>query len=925
MLNQTHKTMIRNSSILAVSCVTALLFSACTKSPEDIIEELVEVESDVDRRSSLSHFKNIFSSVETGGLTQEDLNSGLRYSIEFNYPEFALFFIEKGADINGSVFYANGDVKFDTTMLGFASRLNKIEFVRMLIEKGASVDFVLFPGDQTPLMQLASLEATASASSYEEVFKYLLEKGANVAVQDKNGKKLLFLLLENRNFNLAKLALAHGAKIETRTPDGGSLIVYASERDDKEMIDFLLDGGADINEICKNTNPLFSVLQRGDGTEFAEYLVTKGANVDCGNMLMTFLESNRIDAVKFLLAHGANVNLKPDKGTKKSAWETVLTSKNLDLISLFLEYKADPNLILSNGQTALDFLIDQGLYGAAKALINAGADTSNFVRIEVCDIPMEDFCMGKFEITQKQYKSIMGKMPQGIKKYSDDLPVYEISLDEANMFCEKLTAVAHLLDWIPQDYIYALPSDYQWSCAFGINNEQYASVPRYVNEHPLRNRPGAWTKDSSGNRVHAVGGTREGLYGLHDMLGNVWEWTSEGNARGGSFSSDYAAPRERKRVRGEKFNDLGFRVALVPKITRAIRGKDKREFLSMSGELSRPDMIVDGESLLIHAIRSVDWHDGQDIGLSVKILQKLIEKGADPNAKNNWGLPAIVFATGPSIKSLSGGERSPHGCALEFAQALLDAGVNVNDAFQGITPLTLAVNLNDYELAEFLLKKGADKKFMPKTNSSEDTRRIAPFPWDNIRVFSTRKGRGMRLVVDDGFGGIYKGTSCFISEDEIHKLTFDDKGMGRSDTGVAALMPHKDRDVYYLFVWKDWESYDKTPFSLEREYFLGRVPMDTYAVNGYGASHKIAFGLKKQLGSFIIKGANARRKKTLPLFFEKGIRITRCPYSSPESMVAHLKGFTVSYPYDGGRRWCENRESEHPFVVLKRSERVRDF
>lgn len=871
--------MIKNSSILAISCITALLFSACTKSPEDIIEERVKVELDVSKRSSLSHFKNIFSLIEMGStLSQEDLNNGLRYSIEFNYPEFALFFIERGADINGSVFYADGKVKFDTTMLGFASRLNQIEFVRMLLEKGANIDSVLFPGEQTPLMQLASIEKKDADSQYEEVFKYLLEKGASVTSQDKNGKTLLFLLLENRNLNLAKLALAHGAKIETRTPNGKSLLVYASERADKEMVDFLLNEGSDINEICKNTNPLFSVLQRGDRSEFAEYLVKKGANIDCGNMLMTFSKSNRIDAVKFLLEHGADVNL-------GSAWETVLTSKNADLISLFLKYNADPNLVLSNGQRALDFSIEQGLDNVAKDLINAGADTSNFVRIDVCEIPMEDFSIGKFEVTQKQYKSIMGKIPKGIK-YSDNDPVVNVSWSESNEFCKKLTKIAHLLNWIPQDWIYTLPSDYQWSCACGI----FRNDEKYIMEQI------AWYGKNSGNRIHEVGKKNKGTYGTYDQAGNVWEWTFEKKARGGSFACQTVSFLKTESYRDSFISrDLGFRIALVPEITNSVRQKKRDEFLSKIEKLKNPNTTIDGESLLIHAICSIGWSDGLDNEYSIKILEALIKKGYNPNIKDKLGMPAIVLATGPSFmfKPLSRFERVSNECAFDFARILLNAGADVNSNFQGVSPLTLAVNLQDVELAEFLLKNGADKKFIPKTNSCEDTRKIAPPPWELIRIFSKGHRGNVTVSVDDGSGDIYEGTFCSIPCEN-----FRDHGNHFTLSNIDC------RHVFYLIVWKNHDS--RRTFSLERERFLGRLPMDVSRY--YGDEYYVIFDIKDQLSPSIVGEARARGQNTIASLLTDGC-------SEIVEDTSHI---------EQGTRLIK-RNVKYPFVILHKIEHARNW
>jgi sulfatase modifying factor 1 len=62
---------------------------------------------------------------------------------------------------------------------------------------------------------------------------------------------------------------------------------------------------------------------------------------------------------------------------------------------------------------------------------------------------------------------------------------------------------------------YRLPTDaeWQWACKAGTPGYRYGPIDDI-----------AWFAGNSGGRAHAVGGKSPNQWGLHDMLGNVWEW-----------------------------------------------------------------------------------------------------------------------------------------------------------------------------------------------------------------------------------------------------------------------------------------------------------------------------------------------------------------------------------------------------------------
>ena len=71
------------------------------------------------------------------------------------------------------------------------------------------------------------------------------------------------------------------------------------------------------------------------------------------------------------------------------------------------------------------------------------------------------FYIGKYEITQGQYKAIMGNNPSITT--GDKLPVHNINWLDAQKFCQKLNELTK--DKRPANYDFALPSEEQWEYA----------------------------------------------------------------------------------------------------------------------------------------------------------------------------------------------------------------------------------------------------------------------------------------------------------------------------------------------------------------------------------------------------------------------------------------------------------------------------
>src|SRR5262245_10361494 len=137
-----------------------------------------------------------------------------------------------------------------------------------------------------------------------------------------------------------------------------------------------------------------------------------------------------------------------------------------------------------------------------------------------------DFWMGKFELTQAQWRAVMGTNPSHFK--GDDLPVESVSWEDAKEFCRRLNAKLGFSEVEG----YRLPSDAEWEYAaragskteFAFGDTISPEIVNYDGNYPYDGAPkGAYRQETV-----AVG--RLGVanaWGLFDLHGNVWEWCED--------------------------------------------------------------------------------------------------------------------------------------------------------------------------------------------------------------------------------------------------------------------------------------------------------------------------------------------------------------------------------------------------------------
>jgi formylglycine-generating enzyme required for sulfatase activity len=125
--------------------------------------------------------------------------------------------------------------------------------------------------------------------------------------------------------------------------------------------------------------------------------------------------------------------------------------------------------------------------------------------------------IGKYEVTQAQWKRMMGKNPsrfQGasVKSSTDRYPVDNVSWTDAQEFIRKLNA-------LDKTARYRLPTEFEWEYAARAGAKGEPSWDEI--------RESAWQSDVDLGTTHPVGGKKPNRWGLYDTLGNVWEWVAD--------------------------------------------------------------------------------------------------------------------------------------------------------------------------------------------------------------------------------------------------------------------------------------------------------------------------------------------------------------------------------------------------------------
>jgi sulfatase modifying factor 1 len=128
------------------------------------------------------------------------------------------------------------------------------------------------------------------------------------------------------------------------------------------------------------------------------------------------------------------------------------------------------------------------------------------------------FWMGTHEVTQGQWKRVVGKLPGELSAAAgdgDDFPVYNVNYAEAELFCRRLTEMGRESGDLPMNWEFRLPTEAQW---------EYACRAGTRTATAFGDELSSTQANFQGRHATPVGSYPANAWGLHDMHGNVYEW-----------------------------------------------------------------------------------------------------------------------------------------------------------------------------------------------------------------------------------------------------------------------------------------------------------------------------------------------------------------------------------------------------------------
>ena len=128
----------------------------------------------------------------------------------------------------------------------------------------------------------------------------------------------------------------------------------------------------------------------------------------------------------------------------------------------------------------------------------------------------KSFFLAVTPCTQRQWETVMGSNPSYFK--GADLPIENVSWDDAVAFCRKLTEQHRRSGALAEGWAWRLPTEAEWEYAARAGT----TGPRHGDLAAI-----AWYDGNSGSKTHPVQKKEPNVWGLHDMMGNVWEWCAD--------------------------------------------------------------------------------------------------------------------------------------------------------------------------------------------------------------------------------------------------------------------------------------------------------------------------------------------------------------------------------------------------------------
>ena len=237
-----------------------------------------------------------------------------------------------------------------------------------------------------------------------------------------------------------------------------------------------------------------------------------------------------------------------DKTSKRWMWIVAVVAL-MGLLALIAGVLAEYALTVKSYQQGEDRVIEMNGVKMTLKYVKAGTFTMGSPSSEKDRYDSEsqhrvtltkDYWLGETEVTQEQYKAVMGRNPSYFSK-GGKYPVETVSWKDAMAFCKRLTKAERANGNLPDGYEYTLPTEAQWeyACRAGTTTPfSFGSTLNYRANYDGNYPYGNVGKDRYLECTAEVGSYAPNDWGLYDMHGNVEEWCRDwyGDYPGGAVT-----------------------------------------------------------------------------------------------------------------------------------------------------------------------------------------------------------------------------------------------------------------------------------------------------------------------------------------------------------------------------------------------------
>ncbi len=230
------------------------------------------------------------------------------------------------------------------------------------------------------------------------------------------------------------------------------------------------------------------------------------------NTTQNLTENTTLDKMTVRANNETHINKKSTKSTSNTEIvnETTNNTINSTVSTTTSTEKTEPEPTKTNS-----IGIDLVLISSGEFEMGAGEYSNSQIMQPTHTVEIKnDFYIGKYEVTQRQWNEIMDENPSTSKGRNQ--PVDQVSWKEAQEFISKLNKLENTTK-------YRLPTEAEWeyACKAGTKSSYFFGD----DETELGDY--AWYIDNSEDETYSVGQKQSNPWGLYDMYGNVFEWVQD--------------------------------------------------------------------------------------------------------------------------------------------------------------------------------------------------------------------------------------------------------------------------------------------------------------------------------------------------------------------------------------------------------------